>query len=86
MAIHNFLVKAYGEASSLSSGKHVKVALAYIKAYQKDTVTESQLKVALSALAEHENAISDGSESIDDIIIFVEDRLNDYDQAECVNL
>ena len=85
MAIHNFLIKAYGEASSLLSGKHFKVALAYIKAYQKDIVTEAQLKVALVALAEHENAISDGSESIDEIISFVEYHLNNDDYEDCVN-
>ena len=83
MAIHNFLVKAYGEASSLLSGQHFKVALLYIQAYQKGIVTESQLKVALSALKDHANGYYDEPETIADIIDYVEYRLDD---TQCVNL
>ena len=86
MAIHNFLVKAYGEASSLLSGKHFKIAILYIKAYQKDIVTETQLKVALSALAEHENVLSDGSEHVADIIDYVEYHLNNDDYEDYANI
>lgn len=84
--VNHSVVKAYQEAMSFGfTGKHFKVALAYIKAFQKNIINSSQLSQAFDAINEHQNVIAveyPEYSSIDDIIAFVESRLDDYDKDE----